>query len=406
MHRYAFSHLSPKNGRRLADRTAFQSQYAENSASLGELLRLFMLIGVVAFGGPAAHVAVMEKEVVTRRRWVNREHFLDPLAATQLLPGPNSTQMTMHIGYVQRDIAGVFVAGLAFIVPAAAITLGVAWAYVTFNELSLVAAMIVGIQPAVLALIAVALVRLAPQAADATGTRIIFAATFAASLAGVNELVVLAAGALVAAVMYSNWRTFRPFAASLLGLPWLFGATTTTAAEPSRLFEIALLFAKFGVTLFGSGYLLFAYLQRDLVERLELLTNAQLIDAIMIGELTPGPLFTVSTVIGYLLSGVNGAIIATIAIFAPSFLFAIVLGRIMPAVKRSMIARHVLRGLGAAVLGIMLAVLVTVSINVLTTAVAASLAALIFAVMVFTRISALAVLPAAAVLGVVVNMLL
>lgn len=365
-----------------------------------------MLIGVVAFGGPAAHVAVMEKEVVTRRRWVNREHFLDLLAATQLLPGPNSTQMTMHIGYVQRGIAGVFVAGLAFIVPAAAITLGVAWAYVTFNELSLVAAMIVGIQPAVLALIAVALVRLAPQAADATGTRIIFAATFAASLAGVNELVVLAAGALVAAVMYSNWRTFRPFAASLFGLPWLFGATTTTAAEPSRLFEIALLFAKFGVTLFGSGYLLFAYLQRDLVERLELLTNAQLIDAIMIGELTPGPLFTVSTVIGYLLSGVSGAIIATIAIFAPSFLFAIMLGRIMPTVKRSMIARHVLRGLGAAVLGIMLAVLVTVSINVLTTAVSASLAALIFAVMVFTRISALAVLPAAAVLGVVVNRLL
>lgn len=366
----------------MADRTAFQPQYAETSASLGELLRLFALIGVVAFGGPAAHVAVMEKEIVTQRRWITRDHFLDLLAATQLLPGPNSTQMTMHIGYVQRGIAGVFVAGLAFIVPAAAITLGITWAYATFNELPLVAAMILGIQPAVLAIIAVALVRLAPQAADATGTRIIFAATFVASLAGGNELLVLAAGALAAVMIYSNWRTFRLFAASLVGLPWLFGATATTATETSRLFEIALLFAKFGVTLFGSGYLLFAYLQRDLVERLGLLTNAQLIDAIMIGELTPGPLFTVSTVVGYLLSGVNGAIVATIAIFAPSFLFAIVLGRIM------------------------LAVLVTVSMNVLATATSAILAALIFLVMVFTRISALAVIPVAAVLGAVVNMLL
>lgn len=390
----------------MADRTAFQPQYAETSASLGELLRLFALIGVVAFGGPAAHVAVMEKEIVTQRRWITRDHFLDLLAATQLLPGPNSTQMTMHIGYVQRGIAGVFVAGLAFIVPAAAITLGITWAYATFNELPLVAAMILGIQPAVLAIIAVALVRLAPQAADATGTRIIFAATFVASLAGGNELLVLAAGALAAVMISSNWRTFRLFAASLVGLPWLFGATATPATEPSRLFEIAVLFAKFGVTLFGSGYLLFAYLQRDLVERLGLLTNAQLIDAIMIGELTPGPLFTVSTVVGYLLSGVNGAIIATIAIFLPSFLFAIVLGRIMPAVKRSITARYVLRGLGAAVLGIMLAVLVTVSMNVLTSAVSAIVAALIFLVMVFTRISALAVIPVAAGLGVVVNMLL
>lgn len=381
----------------MADSHAFQPEYAETSATLTDLLRLFFLLGVVAFGGPAAHVAIMEKEVVQSRRWVKRDHFMDLLAATQLLPGPNSTQMTMHIGYVQRGVAGVFVAGLAFIVPAAAITLGFAWLYATFNELPLVAGMIAGIQPAVLAVIATALIRLAPQAADALTTRLIFVGTFALSLYGINELIVLALGAVVAVVVYGKWGKVGPLATSLLAAPWLIGATSQ---EPSRLTDLAVTFAKFGVTLFGSGYLLFAYLQRDLVERQGVLTNPQLIDAIMIGELTPGPLFTVSTVIGYLLNGTPGAIVATVAIFLPSFFLAILLGRLMPRVTRSHTAKHLLRGLGASVLGIMLAVLATVSINVLTTPASATLAAVLFLVMLIGRLSALIVIPVAALIGV------
>lgn len=381
----------------MADSHAFQPEYAETSATLTDLLRLFFLLGVVAFGGPAAHVAIMEKEVVQSRRWVKRDHFMDLLAATQLLPGPNSTQMTMHIGYVQRGVAGVFVAGLAFIVPAAAITLGFAWLYATFNELPLVAGMIAGIQPAVLAVIATALIRLAPQAADALTTRLIFVGTFALSLYGINELIVLAMGAVVAVVVYGKWGKVGPLATSLLAAPWLIGATSQ---EPSRLTDLAVTFAKFGVTLFGSGYLLFAYLQRDLVERQGVLTNPQLIDAIMIGELTPGPLFTVSTVIGYLLNGTPGAIVATVAIFLPSFFLAILLGRLMPRVTRSHTAKHLLRGLGASVLGIMLAVLATVSINVLTTPASATLAAVLFLVMLIGRLSALIVIPVAALIGV------
>lgn len=383
----------------MAASAPFQPEYAETSASLTDLLRLFFLLGVVAFGGPAAHVAIMEKEVVQSRRWVKRDHFMDLLAATQLLPGPNSTQMTMHIGYVQRGIAGVFVAGLAFIVPAAAITLGFAWLYATFNELPLVAGMFAGIQPAVLAVIATALIRLAPQAADALATRLILVGTFAASLYGINELIVLALGAVVAVMVYGKWGKFGPLATSMLATPWLIGATASPA-EPSRLVDLAVTFAKFGVTLFGSGYLLFAYLQRDLVERQGVLTNPQLIDAIMIGELTPGPLFTVSTVIGYLLHGTPGAIVATVAIFLPSFFLAILLGRLMPRVKRSHTAKHLLRGLGASVLGIMLAVLVTVSMNVLTTPALATLAAVLFLAMLIGRLSALIVIPVAALIGV------
>lgn len=381
----------------MADSAPFQPEYAETSASLTDLLRLFVLLGVVAFGGPAAHVAIMEKEVVQSRRWVKRDHFMDLLAATQLLPGPNSTQMTMHIGYVQRGIAGVFVAGLAFIVPAATITLGFAWLYATFNELPLVAGMFAGIQPAVLAVIATALIRLAPQAADALTTRLIFVGTFALSLYGINELVVLALGACVAVMVYGKWGKVGPLATGMLAAPWLMGATSQ---EPSRLTDLAVTFTKFGVTLFGSGYLLFAYLQRDLVERQGVLTNPQLIDAIMIGELTPGPLFTVSTVIGYLLHGTPGAIVATVAIFLPSFFLAILLGRLMPRVKRSQTAKHLLRGLGASVLGIMLAVLVTVSMNVLTTPASATLAAVLFLAMLIGRLSALIVIPVAALIGV------
>ena len=258
-------------------RQAFQAEHAEQAASWWQLIGMFVKLGVVAFGGPVAHIAMMDKEVVERRRWVDRRHFLDLMAATNLLPGPNSTQMTMHIGYVQRGDPGVFVAGSAFILPAAAITLAVAWAYVAFRELPVMDAVFYGIQPVVLAIIVMAMVRLAAKAADERKTRAVFVAALALGLLGVNELLVLALGAFAGMVLY-RWRPWARFGAGAL-LPALPGIADAPSPQPTTelVGQLAWLFFKFGITLLGSGYLLVAYLQAALVERYALLTTPQLI---------------------------------------------------------------------------------------------------------------------------------
>lgn len=382
---------------------AFQPQYAEVAASWRALLWVFVKLGVVAFGGPVAHIAMMDKEVVERRRWVSRRHFLDLMAATNLLPGPNSTQMTMHIGYVQRGNLGVWVAGSAFMVPAAAITLAVTWAYAELRTLPAMDAVFYGIQPVVLAIIAVAMVRLAPTAADELHTRLVFVGALGLGLLGVNELVVLALGALAGVALLRAWRWPRRGGGAsgllLTTTPWLLGAAPAGTSDPASIGQLAWLFFKFGITLFGSGYLLVAYLQSDLVERYGLLTTSQLLEAIVIGEMTPGPLFTVSTAVGYLLGGVPGAVIATLAIFVPSFFLAMLLGRIMPAVTRSEVASRVLRGLTAAVLGVMLAVAIQIGLRVIVDVPTAAFALLALAALIWTRVSAIALIPIGAVAG-------
>jgi len=380
---------------------AFQSEYAERTASWRELIWVFFKLGVVAFGGPVAHIAMMDKEVVERRRWVQRRHFLDLMAATNLLPGPNSTQMTMHVGYVQRGNAGVWVAGWAFILPAATITLALTWLYVEFRELPVMDAVFYGIQPVVLAIIAVAMVKLAPKAADDLRTRLVFVVAFALGLFGINELVVLVLGAVAGIALSSAWRLPRGGANGtvLSVMPLLFGVGVTPSPDPGIVGQLAWLFFKFGITLFGSGYLLVAYLQNDLVDRYGLLTTPQLIEAIVIGEMTPGPLFTVSTAIGYVLGGFPGAVVATLAIFVPSFFFAMLLGRIMSAVKRSTIASNVLKGLTAAVLGVMLAVASQIALRVVVDVPTAVLASAALATLIWTRVSAITLVPIAGLLG-------
>ncbi len=378
----------------------YQPEFAEKGASWGELIGLFLKLGVVAFGGPVAHIAMMDKEVVEKRRWVHRRHFLDLMAATNLLPGPNSTQMTMHIGYVQRGNLGVFAAGGAFIVPAAAITLALTWAYVEFRDLPAMDAVFYGVQPAVLAVIAVAIVKLAPKAADDLRTRLVFVTALALGLFGINELIVLALGALAGVVLYTTWRWPGGTGAMLLaGSPWLLGASPSASSDPDTIGQLAWLFFKFGITLFGSGYLLIAYLQADLVDRHGLMTTPQLIEAIVIGEMTPGPLFTVSTAVGYILGGVTGSVVATVAIFLPSFFLAMLLGRIMPAVKRSTAATKVLKGLTAAVLGVMLAVAIEIGLRVVVDVPTAVLAVVALAALIWTRMSAIALIPVAGLIG-------
>lgn len=396
-----------------------QPQYAAESATWPELIGLFARLGVVAFGGPVAHIAMMDREVVERRRWVDRQHFLDLMAATNLLPGPNSTQMTMHVGYVQKGDRGVLAAGTAFILPAMLVTLGLSWAWVRFRDLAAVDAAFVGIQPVVLAIIAMAIVSLAPKAADDLRTRVILIAALAASLVGVDELIIIAIGALLGWLVYRSWRRLAdglralrratPPTASGVALlvatlaPWTIAAAPP-AADPQRLWQLWWWFLRFGVTLFGSGYLLVAYLQTSLVDRLGLLTTAQLLEAIMIGEMTPGPLFTVSTAIGYLLAGGVGAVVATVAIFLPSFPLAMLLGRIMPRLSRSTVARQVLRGLGAAVVGVMVAVALTIGQRVIVDVPAALIALGALAMLRFTRIGPIALVPVGAMVGLLLSL--
>ena len=392
-----------------------QPQYAAEGASWPQLIGLFAKLGVVAFGGPVSHIAMMDREVVERRRWVDRQHFLDLMAATNLLPGPNSTQMTMHVGYVQKGDRGVLAAGGAFIAPAALITLALSWAWVRFRDLALVDAAFAGIQPVVLAIIAMAIVTLAPKAADDARTRVILVAALGASLLGVDELIVIAVGALLGWLTYRSWRRLRTglrglrngaassgtLALLLVSLaPWTLAASARPdGSDAERLWLLWRWFLRFGVTLFGSGYLLVAYLQSSLVERLGLLSTAQLLEAIVIGEMTPGPLFTVSTALGYLLAGGPGAIVATVAIFLPSFPLAMLLGRIMPRLSRSRVAKHVLRGLGAAVVGVMLAVALTLVGRVIVDVASALIALGALALLRFTRLGPIALVPVGATVG-------
>ena len=397
-----------------------QPQYAAETATWPQLIGLFTKLGLVAFGGPVAHIAMMDREVVERRGWVDRQHFLDLMAATNLLPGPNSTQMTMHVGYVQKGDRGVLAAGTAFILPAMLVTLALSWAWVRFRDLPVVDAAFAGIQPVVLAIIAMAIVSLTPRAADDLRTRAILLASLAASLLGVDELVVIALGALLGWLTHRSWRrltdAFRrlrraapPTAGGVALLiaalaPWTVAAAAgPPAADPQRLWQLWWWFLRFGVTLFGSGYLLVAYLQTSLVDRLGLLTTAQLLEAIVIGEMTPGPLFTVSTAVGYLLAGGAGAVVATVAIFLPSFPLAMLLGRVMPRVSRSTLARQVLRGLGAAVVGVMIAVAITIGQRVITDVAAGSIALGALAVLRFTRIGPIVLVPVGAVVGLLLS---
>lgn len=390
-----------------------QPQYAAEGATWPELIGLFARLGVVAFGGPVAHIAMMDREVVERRRWVDRQHFLDLMAATNLLPGPNSTQMTMHVGYVQKGDRGLLAAGGAFILPAALITLGLSWAWVRFRDLPVVDAAFAGIQPVVLAIIVTAILTLAPRAADDLRTRSILVCALVASLVGVDELVVVAVGALLGWLLHRSWhrvrdrlRTLRRGGAGTTALllatlaPWtLAAAGRAPTGDVDRLWQLWWWFLRFGLTLFGSGYLLVAYLQTSLVERLGLMSTAELLEAIVIGEMTPGPLFTTSTAVGYFLAGGAGAVVATVAIFLPSFPLAMLLGRIMPRLSRSTVARQVLRGLGAAVVGVMAAVAFTIATRVITDVPSGLIALGALAVLRLTRLGPIALVPAGAMVG-------
>jgi chromate transporter len=367
-------------------------------ASLSELARYFLRLGFTAFGGPAAHIAIMEDDLVARRRWLTREHFMDMLAATQLVPGPNSTEMAIHIGYVHQGLAGLILAGACFILPAFLIVLALSIFYVAYGALPAVGALFYGIQPVIVAIVIQATYRLGQSALKTNGLRALcLAALIATLLAPFDPVWVIVGGGLVG--MALAWGTHARGTRALFALPLLItisGAgnrpwiprigrmlthsfydirgnplnplhpwsipvmSLIQAAPDAPLWRLALFFLKVGATLLGSGYLLISYLQNDLVNRYGWLTPRQLVDAIAVGQMTPGPVFTTAAFVGYVVRagpsgeitrGTIGAAVCALAIFLPSFMIVALIGPLMPWLRRSAGMRAFLDGVNAAVVG-------------------------------------------------------
>jgi len=335
-----------------------------NARRLRELAVVFLKLGTIGFGGPAAHVALMEDEVVRRRGWITRDAFLDLVGATNLIPGPNSTELAIHLGRLRAGMPGLLLAGAAFILPAFAIVCGVAWVYVRAGTLPAVITVFRGVTPVMLAIVVQALVKLARTAVR---TRLLAAAAilaFTAALARpLDELAILFAAGIGAGLI--AWLRARTTAvnggAALIAPGFLAQAGTALMpafVSPASLF---LVFLKPGALLFGSGYVLLAFLRADLVQRLGWLTDAQLLDAIVVGQITPGPVFTTATFIGYLLGGLTGAVAATAGIFLPAFVFVAISAPVLPMLRRSRLAGAMLDGVNVASLALMAAVTVTLA---------------------------------------------
>ncbi|MEI9951720.1 MAG: chromate efflux transporter [Pseudomonadota bacterium] len=322
--------------------------------ALRELALLFLRLGVTAFGGPAAHIAMMEDEVVRRRRWLTHSEFLDLLGVTNLIPGPNSTEMAIHIGQQRAGWRGLLVAGSAFIVPATAITGTLAWAYVRFGAQPRARALLYGIKPVMIAIVVQALLGLAPKALKSRSLAVIGSLSVLASALGANELLCLAFAGLLQLVVR---RRFTP-PPLMLGSVAASGALGSIAAaklvvSPFSLSALFLVFAKIGSVLFGSGYVLLAFLRSDFVEHRHWLTEAQLLDAVAIGQVTPGPVFSTATFIGYVLGGAPGALLATLGIFLPAFFFVAISGMLLPKIRRSASLSAFLDGVNVASLALM-----------------------------------------------------
>ncbi len=346
-------------------------------AKLLELARLFFKLGATAFGGPAAHIALMQEEVVTRRGWLTAQEFLDMYAATNFIPGPNSTEMTIHIGYQRAGWPGLLVAGACFILPAALMCTALAAIYKACGQNPASEAILWGVKPVVIAIVGQALWRLAQSAIKTWLTGIVALLATAALLAELavgndaHELLVLfAAGVITAAARSAKTRTTLPLLAWPLAQAG--GSVTATmsagVAGSAPLLPLFLIFLKIGSVLFGSGYVLLAFLQNDFVDHRHWLTQNQLLDAVAVGQVTPGPVFTTATFIGYLVSGPWGALVATVGIFLPAFAFVAISAPLLPRLRKSPLFAAFLDGLNAGSLALMAVVLLRLTREALSTA--------------------------------------
>ena len=321
-------------------------------ASLRELALLFLRLGCTTFGGPAGHIAMMEDEVVRRRKWLSREKFVDLIGAVNLIPGPNSTELALHVGLRRAGWAGFFVAGGCFIFPSAILVAAMAWAYVRFGTLPQAVGVLYGTKPVIIALVVQALWNLGRAAVKTNFLAVTGIVAIVAGALGINPLLLLfLCGVVSATVVALRRRLGAAMLGSFLAAKGLAPAAAGAAAV--SLGKLFLYFFKVGALLFGSGYLLLAFVHDDLVARWHWLTESQLLDAIAVSQVTPGPLSTAATFIGYMLAGPSGAVVATLGIFLPGFLLVGASGRLVPRVRESQIAGAFLDGVNVAALALM-----------------------------------------------------
>jgi chromate transporter len=339
--------------------------YSRPKGSLRELATFFLRLGTTAFGGPAGHIAVMEDELVRRRKWLSPEKFLDLLGASNLIPGPSSSELAIHIGYLRAGWAGLLVAGACFVLPAACMVGALAWAYVHFGKLPAASALLYGVKPVVIAVVLQALWRLARTAIKTKFFAVVGLVSMGLGLLGLQPiLLLLIAGASVVLADRAIHAMRRDRVVSLAPLAVLrpvarsAGLTTVAAgaaavSAPFTLGSLFFVFLKLGAVVFGSGYVLLAFLRADLVVQRGWLTDSQLVDAVAVGQVTPGPVFTTATFVGYLLGGAWGAIVATLGIFIPAFLFVAASGPLLPRIRESRMAGPFLDGVIVASLALM-----------------------------------------------------
>jgi chromate transporter len=328
-------------------------------ASLGEIAFVFLKLGTIAFGGPAAHLAMMEEEFVRRRQWITRAEFLDRLATANLIPGPSSTEVAIFVGQLKRGWRGLIVAGCCFIIPAAIIVSVIAWVYVRFGSLPKVEGVLSMIKPAVVAIVIQALGKLGRTGVRTPLLMVIAVLAAGLSFVGISPVLVLAfAGLVSVAAMGMKNRLLGVFGfQKAVGLPKIVAGVMVVASLgavfPFSLARLFFSFLKVGSVVFGSGYVLLAFLQTEFVEHLHWLTEKQLIDAIAVGQFTPGPVFTTATFIGYLVAGWAGAVVATVGIFLPGFVLVAVSGPLVPRLRGSALASATLDGVVAGSLALM-----------------------------------------------------
>ncbi len=325
------------------------------SQRLREVVGLFLKLGMTAFGGPAAHIAMMHDETVKRRKWLSDQEFLDLVGATNLIPGPNSTEMAIHIGFLRAGWRGLIIGGTCFIVPAMFIVLLLAWVYVRFGATPQAEWLLYGIKPVVIAIIVQALWSLGPKAVKGPLTAAVAFIVIVLYFWGINEIALLFAGGLIV-MLAMNYRRLQGRVWGAFMIPISGVGVLSQMATPFSLSSLFFIFLKIGSVLYGSGYVLLAFLRADLVVRFGWLTDQQLIDAIAIGQITPGPVFTTATFIGYVLGGIPGALLATLGIFLPSFIFVAISNPLIPHIRNSTWVSGLLDGVNVASLGLMAAV--------------------------------------------------
>ena len=331
------------------------SSKQDTSNQLKELALLFFRLGVTAFGGPAAHIAMMHDEVVKRRKWLDEQQFLDLMGATNLIPGPNSTQMAIHMGLERAGWRGMIISGSCFILPSAILVTILTWLYVQYGTMSQAEWLFYGIKPVIIAIVLQALYMLGRKAVKGVLTSLVGIGVIAGYFLGLNEILLIFLGGIVVMLLrnYKNFTGSRMF--SFIA-PFIGVNLAAIQVKEIALSTLFLVFFKIGAVLYGSGYVLLAFLEADFVQTLGWITTQQLIDVVALGQVTPGPLLTTATSIGYLVAGIPGAVIATVGIFLPSFVLVAAVNPIIPRLRKSPLAGAALDGVNAASLGLMAAV--------------------------------------------------